>query len=108
VMERLWSGQAELTARQVADELPDHAYTTVATVLERLANKGLLTRRRDGRVIKFSPVESEIDHTVMLMGRALSVSTDRQGALAQFARCASAADARTLLEVLETTGVDER
>ena len=42
VMEILWTGGGhEITGREVADQLPENAYTTVATVLDRLVHKGL-------------------------------------------------------------------
>lgn len=53
VMDVVWDhgGPGGLTVRQVLERLPDQqlAYTTVMTVLVRLAGKDLLTRRRDGR-----------------------------------------------------------
>src|SRR5664280_225061 len=41
VMEILWEHPGiELSGRQIADRLPGYAYTTVATVLGRLGDKG--------------------------------------------------------------------
>ena len=45
VMDVLWDSMDEpLTGRQVADHLPDRAYTTVLTILERLRHKHLVKR----------------------------------------------------------------
>ena len=50
VMDILWEEpEGERTVRSVADVLPEYAYTTVATVLERLSQKGLVRRRKVGR-----------------------------------------------------------
>jgi predicted transcriptional regulator len=53
-MEIVWQAHQPVTVRQVADQLNDGrnqdlAYTTVMTVMSRLADKGVLARRREGR-----------------------------------------------------------
>jgi len=53
IMEELWA-RDEATVHEVRDALnartdKTRAYTTVMTVMMRLAGKGLLRRRRDGR-----------------------------------------------------------
>ncbi len=56
VMEILWAEPGrDRTGRDVADLLPDYAYTTVATMLDRLVHKGLVSRRMDGRLITSPP-----------------------------------------------------
>jgi len=52
VMEVLWNASSPLSVREVHDSLSasaDLAYTTVMTVLDRLAKKHLLLRDRDGK-----------------------------------------------------------
>jgi predicted transcriptional regulator len=52
VMGILWARADRLSVRDVHDLLArdrDLAYTTVMTVLDRLAKKGLVSRRLDGR-----------------------------------------------------------
>ena len=52
VMEVLWDASAPLSVREVHDTLntsADLAYTTVMTVLDRLAKKHILLRDRDGK-----------------------------------------------------------
>ena len=51
-VERLGGG----TVRRVFESLggeESHAYTTIATVLDRLRDKGLVARERDGRVLVY-------------------------------------------------------
>jgi len=96
-MEILWesSGQ-EMTGRAVADHLADYAYTTVATVLDRLSNKGLVRRRLEGRTVRFAPRNSQGDHGAELMREALEASGDPGTTLARFAETVSADEAEIL------------
>ena len=87
VMDVLWEEPgAERTGREVADAFPDYAYTTLATVLDRLANKELLHRRPDGRVIHYSAANTRAVHTALLMREALDATRDPEAALACFAQ----------------------
>jgi len=102
VMDILWDhGERELTGRHVADLLPDHAYTTVATVLDRLVHKGLVRRRMDGRSIQFRAVGTPGAHTAVLMHEALSEGNDPDAALLHFAGILSSDEAETLRHSLE-------
>jgi predicted transcriptional regulator len=97
VMTILWEqGDSELSGRQVADVLPGHAYTTVATVLDRLVNKGLVRRRMDGRAIRFAAIGSQGAHTAVLMHETLSHGDDPDAALARFAEILSPEEAAVL------------
>jgi hypothetical protein len=60
-MEVLWKEpDRETTIREVADVFPDYAYTTVATMLYRLADKGLVQRTTGGRPIRFVTIGDHI------------------------------------------------
>lgn len=101
VMEILWeSKDRELSVREVAGELPDYAYTTVATVLDRLVNKRILTRRMDGRAIRFAVVGSEGAHTAVLMRKALGEDSDPDAALSCFVEGLSDSEAAALRRAL--------
>lgn len=81
---RLGSG----TVDQVRSALPDEsrsAYTTVQTVLNRLAERGLLVRERGSSAIVYRPVLTEAEYLSRSIGRSLSdASTEaRQAVLAQ-------------------------
>lgn len=103
VMDRLWAEPGrELTGRDVADALADYAYTTVATVLDRLTHKGLVQRRMDGRTIRFTAVGSRGAHTAVVMHEALAVDDDPSAALVQFAGTLSRAEAAVLRDALGT------
>ena len=58
VMEALWGANGPLTATDVAERIgPDRGWSlaTVKTMLSRLAAKGALTHREDGRRFFYSP-----------------------------------------------------
>jgi predicted transcriptional regulator len=101
-MDAVWGeGDREVTARNVADLFPEHAYTTVATVLDRLVHKGLVRRRKDGRTVRFAAVGTGGAHTAVLMHQALASGSDADAALVRFAETLSPAEAEVLLRALE-------
>ena len=76
------------TVEQVRSALPARyrsAYTTVQTVLNRLAERGLLARRKQSNAIVYRPRLSEAEYLSQSLQRTLaSASSDaRQAALAQ-------------------------
>ena len=81
---RLGSGRVE----DVRRELPRRhrrAYTTVQTVLNRLAERGLLGRERKGKAIVYRPRISETDYLARSVNEALADASEeaRRGALAR-------------------------
>ncbi|SDT60804.1 BlaI/MecI/CopY family transcriptional regulator [Jiangella sp. DSM 45060] len=106
VMEQLWALRAPATVRQVHEALAgsrDIAYTTVMTVLDRLARKGSAEQIRDGRAYRYRPAFSRDELTAELMHEALDTvdGSDRTAALLRFVGSASEDDARALREALE-------
>jgi predicted transcriptional regulator len=102
VMTILWEqGGDERTGRQVADALPEHAYTTVATVLDRLVHKGLVRRRKQGRSIRFAAVGTQGAHTAVLMREALLHGRDPTSALVHFAEILSPDEVAVLRRSLD-------
>ena len=64
VMAVLWAAGAPVSVREVADRLnagreAPLAYTTVMTVLSRLAGKGILVREQHGRGFVYTPVVAD-------------------------------------------------
>jgi BlaI family transcriptional regulator, penicillinase repressor len=56
-MSRLWA-LGEATVRQIRDNLAatrPRAYTTILTIMDRLAHKGFVTRRKTGRAFLYLP-----------------------------------------------------
>ena len=86
-MTALWRLESG-TVEQVRSALPARyrsAYTTVQTVLNRLAERGFLARKRDGQAIVYRPKISEAEYLSRTIQHTLaSASPDaRQAALAQ-------------------------
>ncbi len=85
----------------MADALPRHAYTTVTTVLDRLVNKGLLKRRREGRSIRFAPIGVRGAYTAVVMRQALATDNDPGAALICFANTLSSSEVAVLFDALD-------
>ena len=102
-MDHLWEAGRELTGRDVAEAFPDYAYTTVATVLDRLVQKGMVGRRMEGRTIQFSTTGTRADHTAEVMHETLVVTGDADAALVRFAETLSRSEAEVLRRALEQT-----
>jgi len=101
VMEILWRSEGhEVSGREVADQLPGYAYTTVATILDRLGRKGMLTRRLVGRKIQFAAVGNKGSHTAVLMHATLHQDKDPESALLRFAESLSGSEASILRRAL--------
>lgn len=76
------------TVEQVRDGLAKNsrgAYTTVQTVLNRLAKRGLLARERTGIAIVYTPTMSEAEYVALELRRTLDSASlaARQTALAE-------------------------
>jgi predicted transcriptional regulator len=90
VMDHLWAAGEPLTVRQVHEALcaeRDLAYTTVMTVLQRLARKNLVSQIRDDRAHRYAPVHGRDELVAGLMVDALDQASDsgsRQAALVHF------------------------
>jgi predicted transcriptional regulator len=87
LMSALWRLGAG-TVEQVRSELPPRyqgAYTTVQTVLNRLAERGLLSRHKLGNAIEYRPKVSEADYLSRSIARTLAGASSgaRQAALAR-------------------------
>lgn len=86
VMAALWR-RGSGTVEQVRSELPPRyqgAYTTVQTVLNRLAGRNLLVRKREGRGFVYEPRLSESEYLATSIRRTLAGASAaaRQTALA--------------------------
>ncbi|WP_026306605.1 BlaI/MecI/CopY family transcriptional regulator [Smaragdicoccus niigatensis] len=105
VMDQLWSADEPLTVRQVHEALcesRDLAYTTVMTVLQRLAKKDLVVQRRDDRAHRYAPVHSRNELVAGLMVDALDEAseTGRMAALVHFVGQVGADEAEVLRQAL--------
>ena len=78
VMKAMWSLE-RASVDDVRRALPARqrgAYTTVQTILNRLAERGLLRRERSGNLIVYSPRISEADYLASSMQQTLAGASD--------------------------------
>ena len=110
VMEQLWAADGPVTVRAVHNALTaqrDLAYTTVMTVLDRLAKKGAARRVREGKAYWYEPVATRDEMVAGLMHEALAgAGADRSAALVHFVGQASREEAAALRDAL--AAVDKR
>lgn len=107
VMDRLWADQDGrwFTVREIHESLAAsraRAYTTVMTVLQRLAKKGIVAAKRDGRAHRYQATRSRGDMTADLMRQALEDASpeDRRIALVAFVATASSEERAALRSAL--------
>ncbi|MEV4479385.1 BlaI/MecI/CopY family transcriptional regulator [Micromonospora coxensis] len=106
VMDVLWDSVPAtsdgVTVREVADALDGRelAYTTVMTVLDRLAGKGMVQRQREGRAWRYRAAASREAHIAQLMLDALDLGGSRDAALVRFARSVTGTEADVLRAAL--------
>ncbi|MCZ4079881.1 BlaI/MecI/CopY family transcriptional regulator [Rhodococcus sp. H36-A4] len=106
VMDHLWASTEPQTVRQVHEALAAHrelAYTTVMTVLQRLAKKQLVVQQRDDRAHRYAPLHSRDELVASLMVDALAQapkSGGRAAALVHFVGQVGADEAAALREAL--------
>lgn len=110
VMEELWA-RSEATVREVQEALNARAdkvraYTTLLTVMTRLDGKGLLVRRRAGRLDVYSPALSRDAYLQARAEAEVRALVDDFGdlALAHFARHVSGLDAERLAKLRKLAG----
>lgn len=98
VMDHLWSSGEPQTVRQVHEALAtrrDLAYTTIMTVLQRLAKKNLVVQHRDDRAHRYAPTHGRDELVAGLMVDALDQAADSGSRVA------------ALVHFVERVGVDE-
>ena len=113
VLEALWdldgtdAARPGVSGRAVHERLQgrdgrDLAYTTVMTVLDRLARKDVVVRERDGRAFRYAPRLTRAAMTAEVMHEALEATRDdREQALVSFVGEASAEDLAALRRALD-------
>lgn len=106
-MDRLWATPlTPLTARDVLDQLSAErtlAYTTVMTVLDRLARKGLVERERRGRAWHYTAAATREQLTARMLRETLGDlgDTERRQTLIHFLGEVSEADRQALRAALD-------
>ncbi|SOC57388.1 BlaI/MecI/CopY family transcriptional regulator [Ornithinimicrobium cerasi] len=90
VMDTLWSHGPDLSVRDVMEHMhgsgkKELAYTTVMTVLDRLAKKSIAQRTRDGRAWRYTAAASREELAATALRSTLdNVQADRRLAMMHF------------------------
>ena len=101
VLAVLLGADKPMTAAQVRAALGDAlAYTTVLTVLSRIADKGLAIRTPQGRAHVYTPIRDGAEVTALRMRRLLDADDDRAAVLARFVGSLNDEDEAIVLEML--------
>lgn len=105
VMEELWASARPKSVREVHAVLVterDIAYTTVMTVLDRLAKKGLALREQHARAYRYAAAQTREEMVAEVMLTALAGSAaERSAALVAFVDRVSDDEAAALREALQ-------
>ena len=93
VMETVWDRDGEVSVREVMETLnrrtrKPRAYTTYMTILGRLHEKGVVTRRRDGRTDLYRPAYTREEYADLRAQEGVDSLVEQYGeaALSHFAR----------------------
>ena len=70
VLEALWR-RGTGTVRDLCDDFPTAAYTTLMTTMERLHKKGVLHRQKSDRAFVYQPVSTRVELESGLITRAI-------------------------------------
>lgn len=74
IMELIWRKDVEVTVRDIFEELclkREIAYTTVMTIMGRLAEKKILKKRKKGNTSYFIPAMSREEFTTSVVGNVV-------------------------------------
>lgn len=74
IMAIVWRlGEAKVEEVRAAQPAPERsAYTTLQTVMNRLVERGLLTRERDGNAYRYRPSREESEYLSQIIGKQLA------------------------------------
>lgn len=105
ILDVLWAADSSRSVREVHESLAasrDIAYTTVMTVLDRMAKKDLVQRERIGRAFSYRASATRAGMTADLMHDALTefAEDDRRTALVAFVTEAGEAEREALRQAL--------
>ncbi|BAN03496.1 BlaI/MecI/CopY family transcriptional regulator [Ilumatobacter coccineus] len=104
VLRALWELGRPASPSEVIEQMgTDLAYTSIATILGRLCDKGLATRQRAGRAYQYVATSTEADLTAKRLRSVLDSASDRESALAGFAEALDPAEAAQLIALLNDT-----
>lgn len=110
IMDRVWDHHAPVTVREILEELQRDraiAYTTVMTTMDNLHRKGWLTRVKDGKAYRYTPVATREESSARLMREALEDGGDTRAVLTHFVTQMNPAESELLLALVRRLTTDQ-
>ncbi len=105
VLDTLAGTDGALSPGEVRDRLGSElAYTTVMTVLTRLAEKGLASRERSGRGYAYAAITDDAELAARQMSKVLDAQENRAAVLARFVGALQPGDESVLADLLARAG----
>ncbi|MDA2960682.1 MAG: BlaI/MecI/CopY family transcriptional regulator [Actinomycetota bacterium] len=102
VLRILWACDDALLPGEINDRLDsDLAYTSIATVLTRLLDKGHVTREPRGRAFAYRAMSTEAAFTARRVNDLIAASSDRVGVLSAFIGTLNPDESRAIRELLD-------
>jgi predicted transcriptional regulator len=105
IMDLVWAADRPVTGREVVDQLAQSrpvVYTTVLTVMDRLARKGILEKQPTGKAHTYLAVQSREAYTAQRMASLLVASGNPTTVLLRFVEQLPADQADKLRAALQT------
>ncbi len=105
VMQVIWDADRPVTGREVVDQLAHSrpvVYTTVLTVMDRLARKGILEKHPTGKAHTYQAVQSRETYTARRMASLLGASGNPTTVLLRFVQQLPPEQADKLRAALQT------
>ncbi len=103
LLELLWARRQRATVRDMHIVLPELAYTTIMTTLDRLYRKGVLVRDKHGRAFSYAPRYTRTELVSQLISRQvadfLGAAGQGGGLLSTLVRAVSQTDTALLDEL---------
>jgi predicted transcriptional regulator len=106
IMEIVWASDRPVTGREVVDQLAQSqarpvVYTTVLTVMDRLARKGILRKHPAGKAHTYRAVQSREAYTAQRMASLLGTGGDPAAVLLRFVQQLPPEHAERLRDALQ-------
>ena len=107
ILRILWACDDALLPGEINDRLDSGlAYTSIATVLTRLLDKGHVAREPRGRAFAYRATATEAEFTARRVNDLIAASSDRVGVLSAFIGTLNTAESKAIRELLDDALTD--
>lgn len=107
ILRILWGHGGALLPGEINDRLDRGlAYTSIATVLTRLLDKGHVAREPRGRAFAYRATATEAEFTARRVNDLIAASSDRVGVLSAFIGTLNTDESKAIRELLDDALTD--